>query len=506
MEEQRNAIARWAATSCKQAGVRIAGYALNRLWVHILFFSAIPFTQSSNPLLSLFSNMFISLLCLACCLIFIGSALARVEHLLLSRYFVGFGTCACVIGTALVRVAGLGTAAETTLAVASGLMTGVGSAMLYVGWVRVFGREPLAKTLKEICLAQCLSFAIGIVLAFAPSPLLLSVLLASPALSGLFLRACSFVRPTNDELAPKAENSEQNERSRTLPMRNRFGIFAFGLVAGFANVLCSHAMYAHDNPFAGWLLIAGLAMSIVLVALFWNGDHRGAKQGHRFALLLMALGCMVVALSQSDTRLANMLVYAGFSCFGAILLVTALTIGKLDAANPVHIACICASALYFGEIAGLAFGHIVEFSWISDMSMNRIGLLLTAILIISYLFLLTETDFSLLTHREAEQTPSLEAETGTTAQVDAGSEKGSTHANQPTIESAYERIADDFGLSPREREILPLLVRGRTIARIQEELFISASTVNTHIRHIYTKCKVDSKQSLLDLIEEHYLQ
>ena len=59
-----------------------------------------------------------------------------------------------------------------------------------------------------------------------------------------------------------------------------------------------------------------------------------------------------------------------------------------------------------------------------------------------------------------------------------------------------------FALSPRETDMLPLLLEGRTISRIQETLFISAGMVSTHIRHIYQKTGVDNRQELIDLAHE----
>ncbi len=56
-------------------------------------------------------------------------------------------------------------------------------------------------------------------------------------------------------------------------------------------------------------------------------------------------------------------------------------------------------------------------------------------------------------------------------------------------------------MTPRERDVLELLVRGRTAAYIAEELVISSTTAKTHIKHIYQKTGVQSKQTLLDIVE-----
>ena len=57
------------------------------------------------------------------------------------------------------------------------------------------------------------------------------------------------------------------------------------------------------------------------------------------------------------------------------------------------------------------------------------------------------------------------------------------------------------GLTARETEILALLVRGRTLPYIANELFVTTGTVKTHVRHIYEKALVNNRQELLDKVE-----
>ncbi|WP_426671501.1 response regulator [Mucilaginibacter sp. McL0603] len=48
-------------------------------------------------------------------------------------------------------------------------------------------------------------------------------------------------------------------------------------------------------------------------------------------------------------------------------------------------------------------------------------------------------------------------------------------------------------LSEREKEILTLLVKGKSYKAVAAECFISIDTVSTHVRHIYEKLHVHSK-------------
>jgi DNA-binding CsgD family transcriptional regulator len=61
-------------------------------------------------------------------------------------------------------------------------------------------------------------------------------------------------------------------------------------------------------------------------------------------------------------------------------------------------------------------------------------------------------------------------------------------------------IANRYGISPREREIISMLVQGYTNRVIGEKLFISSTTVKNHIYHIYQKTGVTNKIQLINLI------
>ncbi len=56
-----------------------------------------------------------------------------------------------------------------------------------------------------------------------------------------------------------------------------------------------------------------------------------------------------------------------------------------------------------------------------------------------------------------------------------------------------ETAAEKIDLSEREKEILALLVKGKSYKMIAAECFISIDTVNSHIKNIYEKLHVHSK-------------
>ena len=78
----------------------------------------------------------------------------------------------------------------------------------------------------------------------------------------------------------------------------------------------------------------------------------------------------------------------------------------------------------------------------------------------------------------------------------------------PSLSKGEERqperlaeIADRFGLTAREADIMGLYAQGRSRAFISAQLVISENTVRDHLKNIYRKLDVHNKQELIDLIE-----
>lgn len=62
-------------------------------------------------------------------------------------------------------------------------------------------------------------------------------------------------------------------------------------------------------------------------------------------------------------------------------------------------------------------------------------------------------------------------------------------------------LVDAYGLTPRQREVLGLLLLGRSMTRIARELDISEHTVNDHRKAIYSRVGVASRSELAALLQ-----
>ncbi len=57
---------------------------------------------------------------------------------------------------------------------------------------------------------------------------------------------------------------------------------------------------------------------------------------------------------------------------------------------------------------------------------------------------------------------------------------------------------EDLGLTTREQEVLHLLVQGLSNAEIAEKLFLSLSTVKTHVSNLFVKMGVKNRTQALE--------
>ena len=72
----------------------------------------------------------------------------------------------------------------------------------------------------------------------------------------------------------------------------------------------------------------------------------------------------------------------------------------------------------------------------------------------------------------------------------------------PVPEKVIAPVSRNFGFSRREEEVCTLLMKGYRNRRIAEELFISVSTVKSHVYSIFRKAGVRSRAELLFLCRD----
>lgn len=272
-----------------------------------------------------------------------------------------------------------------------------------------------------------------------------------PVLSAAALRRSA---PDTPQL-PREPERPLSRHTATLFAKALLGAVLIGMLMGFFDVVSGFKTYEVQDIFGTYLFLAGFigALAICLIAVFLQRDS--VFFSYRVSMLMLCVVCIDVASSF-----------------------------RVSPARTIGLGFV---ALYGGETAGQLFAHSLEATGVSMFDLTLVTLVAVSLLFIAHLFLFTETDL-------------IKIGIGEVSLMGTVPEEAADDPADPVDPCAL--IAERFALSPRETDVLPLLLEGRTISRIQETLFISAGTVSTHIRHIYQKTGVDNRQELIDLAHE----
>ncbi len=499
-----------------ERAVRIGGMAFDRLYSNIVFFSSLPFANAADTAQAQFDGLTSSLvfvvLAFAVALFFSREGAPRFVN----SKAVLVVACAMAIAGSLCMAP---VAAGFIPTLASGALVGFGSAMLFIAWLDVFSRETVTGSLIEAGIAFALSFIASFAFVLIGNDSFSVAMVLCPVVS---FAALAFLQ--GDAAFGKTSFRPLGKVGRHLEYRNFVYIFFFGCIMGMMrNYSAAHVFGDESIALDAMLSLSGLAVCIAMVAMARIADVAAARFLYRISFVFILMSSILLAFGRENIAIATPLAFVGMQCFACCLIARAMLASWALGGSPWRKCIATFGVLYAGEFAGIASALFL----VSKTSVMLCSVVLAACALVGYVFFFTEADFLLISkkslpvstenasvRKEADVVEKSSeglapcenadfASSGATGQSDEPEVPlGSVVRSEISLEEVCERISAEFGLTPRESEILPSVARGRTLARIQDELFISASTVNTHIRHIYAKCGVANRQELLDFVDD----
>lgn len=474
---------------------RVMGLCLFWLWMLMMFYSIEPYGSIPDARGALYINQIISLAALVATLLFIAVMSRNGVRLTAGKAVFGVSCAAMAAGSLLAPFSDPDTTTGMLALGVGSIMTGSGSAALFMCWLEVESDLGGRPALVELAVSSCIAFILGFVLSLVPLPVSVCVTVALPVGSALLLRRCA-------EGLPVSTLGQQQELSRQtigLFVKALAGAALIGGIEGFFDVVSGFKMFEVQDTYGLCLLLAGFvgALLISLIAVFLQRD--GVFFSYRLAMLMICLGCLATPFLGDNSTYSSTLIFGGYNGFVMVLCVVCIDVAVSFRVNAVRAVGLGFVALYGGEVLGSLLGYSLEAAGMPLVDLTLVTLVTVSLLFISHLCLFTETDLVKIGIGEVSLfLVDPRAAAGAQERQD-GPGEGTPAPAGPSSVDPCEVIVQRFGLSPRESDVLPLLLEGRTIARIQESLFISAGTVSTHIRHIYQKTGANNRQELIDL-------
>lgn len=86
---------------------------------------------------------------------------------------------------------------------------------------------------------------------------------------------------------------------------------------------------------------------------------------------------------------------------------------------------------------------------------------------------------------------------------DSGRAGGIVSVLSDSMRCSVRQMGEQFLLSDREIDVLTLYALGHTQKKVADELYITPATAHTHIKRIYAKCGMHSRQEILEYLESY---
>lgn len=306
-----------------------------------------------------------------------------------------------------------------------------------------------------------------------------------------------------------AQTADELRRSR-MPLgmgKLMFSIMTFSLLCRTFDT-----MPPHDDPLAFLGGSAVFSLVVVGVAFFTIAAKVRERFNptfiYRLSLPIMVAGFVAIALLfDTHAAVSILIINVGYEFFDILTWVLFVDAAHCRRGGGLYVFGLGVAFMFAGMAVGNVTSHIVDML-VADGSMQANVVAMAAILclvIVAFLVLpegtLTQLTVSLREDRrehEAEGRRGAEEGDGEPSTAEETSEAALGRIEQHCI-----RVARDFGLTPRESEVIVLLAYGRTLSVIARDLHIAQGTARTHIENIYRKLDVHKQQELIDLVERH---
>ena len=274
------------------------------------------------------------------------------------------------------------------------------------------------------------------------------------------------------------------------------GFVAGGIGAGPLQVLWGDRFSHHSVQFAAFASPVAAIVTAIMAAL-------SASQTSFMGFIVVPLLSFAL-LFDTHAAISLLIINVGYEFFDILTWVLFVDAARRRNENALYIFGLGVAFMFCGMALGNAASHVVNSLLVGgNLQANVVAMAAILCLVIVAFLVLPEGTVAQLSRREGHGEKAEEA-----AQADAAAGEAAPTAEEGTtapgrIEQHCAAVARDFGLTPRESEVIVLLAYGRTLAIIARDLHIAQGTARTHIENIYRKLDVHKQQELIDLVESH---
>lgn len=372
-----------------------------------------------------------------------------------------------------------------------------------LGYGLAFSRQEARRVAVVAFASFGLSFLDNAALA-SPLPVAAAFCIGAP----LVCAAC--MPPTAADEAPSAAEGPSRAHGLLAPAPSPSATALVALVVLLAlfcltgNVVrgLTNPWFANSGPTLRSLYMsaANLVFALVSIALLWRGVDVRKVLFWNWTACMALFFAGLLGLSLAGGTLASVgsdVATVSRVCFTLLMFLFALEAQRWTSAGTVRLLGLF---LLLPEALSAFVRHIVVPPLLASTGMEPLaaasyaGMAIVLVLIVAIVVVLGN-----LLLRQVE--PRAE-EAAFPAASPIGATDAALQAPSPDARgAALARIARDFGLTAREAQTASYVSQGYSLEKTAELLGISINTVRTHMRSVYGKLAIHSRQELIDLLD-----
>lgn len=393
-------------------------------------------------------------------------------------------------------------APSSALLLLGAAMLGLGFSLLSVAWMRTLAAMPPTCARLACVTSFPLSFLFGIA-DFSHEALCL-LAIAMPLLSGGALAV--FGKRTCGDLEPWLRQGRECVSSDT------YGALAAWAILGVAASGCVTSLWSCSSGYSMEPILVltyveslVLALALAVIEALVRSEAARSFFGLVTVTLLMVAGvclCVVFGVSVSLG-----VVSTSRTCFEFCLWVAAMRLASRDArAVGLPLVVVFLVAALAGHLLPPLLGVGGEVS--PEIAM-RAALLCLVVMVVG----LVVVACAILARRLRNDSLVPSSEIGQGAVFPPADEEDDAANDGVAVvvdETAHDggrkhgasALGEGFGLTEREAEVALLVSRGNSVKRCSEVLCVAPSTVQSHMKSIYRKMGIHSRQELVDIVHD----
>lgn len=442
------------------------GLGIYRAWISTVH----TYTAAADPFSSFFGLTSLYDLSLALTALVCAVFARRIGPLVL-RKRVGWATAGLMTIGSLFSI--IGYSASTSMVAFSYVgivLSGMGTALIILQWAEFFGSlNPL-----RVALYYSGAILLGALVTFLLSgyrmPFLMGFSLVLPFISIIWLKKSM-------ERIPDEDKPKKTWGRYSFPWKPVALMAVCAFAYGYGN------LFIEDKGTGNYLSVA-VPAAVVFIGSLSTRKRFDFSFVYRFALPIMIVGFLLVTPSLGfSSEIKMFCVSVGYISFSMLIMLILCNISYRYGIGIIWLCGIERAVRYLFIVLGRSLKAIVgqspDFASIEPTVNTVIAIALVAA-------------FSILFFSERE----LSSKWGIVLRKPMPDEPLSADR----LSERLFDIAKEYGLSSREEEVLQLLAQKKTVSKIERELYIANGTVKAHVRHIYVKLGINSREELYEML------